>query len=81
MPASEAKPWFKAKTIGWGWGVALTWQGWLSYAAYCVLLTAGVVRFPPDRDLPMFLITTLGLTAALVLLCLLKGEKPGSRRR
>ena len=81
MPASEAKPWFKAKTIGWGWGPALTWQGWLSYAIYAVLLTAGTIRFPPHRDLPMFLAITLGLTAALLGVCLLKGERPGSRGR
>ncbi len=78
---SDSKPWFKAKTIGWGWGPALTWQGWAAYAIYCVALTAGVIRFPPDRDLPMFLLVTFGLTGALVVLCLIKGEKPGSRSR
>ena len=78
---SDSKRWFKAKTIGWGWGLPLTWQGWAAYALYCVLLTAGVVRHPPDRDLPMFLLVTLGLTGALVILCMIKGEKPGSRRR
>jgi hypothetical protein len=78
---SDSKRWFKAKTIGWGWGLPLTWQGWVAYALYCVLLTAGVVRHPPDRDLPMFLLVTLGLTGALVILCMIKGEKPGSRRR
>ncbi len=78
---SDSKPWFKAKTIGWGWGPALTWQGWAAYAIYCVALTIGVIRFPPDRDLPMFLLVTFGLTGALVVLCLVKGERPGSRSR
>ncbi len=78
---TDSKPWFKAKTIGWGWGPALTWQGWASYAIYAVLLAAGVLRYPPQRDTPMFMLVTLGLTGALVVLCLIKGEKPGSRRR
>ena len=78
---SDSKRWFRAKTIGWGWGLPLTWQGWVAYAAYCVLLTAGVVRFPPDRDTPMFMLVTFGLTGALVILCMIKGEKPGSRKR
>ena len=78
---SDAPRWFKAKTIGWGWGLPLTWQGWVAYGLYAVLLTAGVVRFPPDRDTPMFMLVTLGLTGALVILCMVKGEKPGSRGR
>jgi hypothetical protein len=73
--------WFRAKTIGWGWGLPLTWQGWVAYAAYAVLLGATGVRFPPARDWGEFLLVTLALTAALVVLCVFKGEKPGSRSR
>jgi len=78
---TDSKLWFRAKTVGWGWGLPLAWQGWVAYALYAVLLTAGVIRFPPDRDMPMFLLVTLGPTGALVLLCMFKGEKPGSRSR
>jgi hypothetical protein len=78
---SESPRWFKAKTVGWGWGAALTWQGWAVYAGYGLLLVGGVLRFPPDRDLPVFLAVTLGLTVALIAVCLAKGEKPGSRGR
>jgi hypothetical protein len=78
---SDSKRWFRAKTVGWGWGLPLTWQGWVTYALYAVLLTAGTLRFPPDRDLPTFLLVTLGLTGALVVLCMVKGEKQGSRSR
>ena len=78
---ADAPRWFRAKTVGWGWGLPLTWQGWVAYALYCVLLTWGAVKFPPERDIGMFLLVTFGLTAVLVLVCLLKGEKPGSRSR
>lgn len=73
---SEVKPWFKAKSIGWGWGPALTWQGWAAYAVYLLLVVAGSLRFPPARDVSMFLVVTLLPTAALVALCWVKGEKP-----
>ena len=78
---SDSKRWFRAKAVGWGWGLPLAWQGWVAYAAYAILLVAGALRFPPDRDMPMFLVVVLGLTGALVALCLAKGEKPGGRRR
>jgi hypothetical protein len=77
----DAPRWFRAKTVGWGWGLPLTWQGWVAYAAYAILLGAGVRRFPPDRELGMFMLVIFGLTTALIVLCAFKGEKPGSRSR
>ncbi len=72
---SNSRPWFKAKTYGWGWGLALTWQGWLTYAAYIVLVVASVLAFPPDRHPMAFVLSLSGLSAALVGVCLLKGEE------
>ena len=73
---SDARPWFKAKRIGWGWGPALTWQGWVAYAVYFLLVVAGSLRFPPARAVSMFLVVTRLPTVAIVALCWLKGEKP-----
>ena len=76
---SNSRPWFKAKTYGWGWGPAATWQGWLVYACYGMLVGASAVLFRPERDPVAFALSVVGLTAALVGVCMLKGEKPGWR--
>ena len=73
------KIWFKAKTHGWGWGRPTAWQGWVAYGAYIVAVVAGVFAFPPARNVAMFLACTLGATLVLLLVCLLKGEKPAWR--
>jgi hypothetical protein len=30
--------WFRAKRYGWGWGLPLTWQGWVVLIAYIAAL-------------------------------------------
>lgn len=68
--------WFRAKTYGWGWGLPLVWQGWVVFATYFVLLGFGIVNMYaellPIPYVPFFVV----ITAALVLICWLKGEKP-----
>ena len=76
---SVPKPWFKAKSVGWGWGPALTWQGWLAYGLYGAVVPGGALRFPPGRDPAALACAVVAATAALVALCWLKGEKPGRR--
>ena len=73
---SNSRPWFKAKTYGWGWGLANTWQGWLTYAGYVALVAASAALFPPGRGPLAFALAVGGLTAALVGICFLKGEPP-----
>lgn len=38
--------WFPAKEYGYGWGLPVTWQGWLVIVAYLVLIAAGIFLFP-----------------------------------
>ena len=73
---SDARPWFRAKTYGWGWGAALTWQGWVTYAIYAALLVTSGMLFPPGRAPVLFLTSVAILSVALIGICLLKGEKP-----
>lgn len=77
---SDSRTWFKAKTYGWGWGAATTWQGWLTYALYGALMAASVVVVPPGRQPVLFGLSVAILSVGLVGICLLKGEKPGWRR-
>ena len=65
--------WFPAKTYGWGWGAPSTWEGWLFLLAYLILLPVAVVFFPSDRNMPGFLVSVVGLNAALIAICFWKG--------
>lgn len=68
--------WFPAKTHGWGWGAPVTWQGWLTLAAYLSgLIAAGVVFAPGSRPVEFFACVA-GLSVALLLICLKTGEPP-----
>jgi hypothetical protein len=67
--------WFAAKRYGWGWGLPLTWQGWAVLGVFAVLLCAGALILQPRKG-PAFSIYVVGASAALVLVCYLKGEPP-----
>jgi hypothetical protein len=36
MP-QDPEYWFPAKRYGWGWGIPVTWQGWVVFAADCAI--------------------------------------------
>ncbi|WP_026228385.1 hypothetical protein [Paraburkholderia atlantica] len=75
MPPSD-RYWFPAKRYGWGWGLPVRWQGWVTLLAYLVLIGVVAFRFQPvDHPLPFALLVAL-LTVALALVCWLKGEPP-----
>ena len=68
--------WFPAKRYGWGWGLPVKWQGWVALFAYIAAIALGIVRFPPTRNLPAFLVVVVFGTLAFVLICWWKGETP-----
>jgi hypothetical protein len=68
--------WFPAKLYGWGWGFPITWQGWLVFAAFFVLLLAGIYLFPPGQSLAAFFLYVVILCVVLLGICWLKGEPP-----
>lgn len=72
--------WFPAKRYGWGWGIPSTWEGRLVLLGYLALLAVCFVVFPPERNLPGFIISVHGLSGLLVAICWWKGEPPGWRR-
>ena len=48
--------WFRAKDYGWGWGLPLTWQGWLSFLTFAVILVCSLslLIFPyTDSSVPL----------------------------
>jgi hypothetical protein len=68
--------WFPAKTYGWGWGLPITWQGWVVFLAYLLSLPLGYFWFPPQQKLLGFMVYTHVATAVLVFICWFKGEPP-----
>ena len=75
MPA-ELKYWFPAKRYGLGWGLPLTWQGWLTFAIFLGLIVVGAFLFPPRHAPIAYIIYVVVLTLLLTAVCWLKGEPP-----
>jgi hypothetical protein len=74
MQPNESKVWFPAKRYGWGWGPPTCWQGWVVFAVWAALLCGGALLLMPNTAL--FVLYAAILAIALIIVCLLKGEKP-----
>ncbi|WP_308923848.1 hypothetical protein [Janthinobacterium sp. J1-1] len=68
--------WFPAKTYGFGWGLPITWQGWLVFISALALLAGGAVLFPPTQVPVAYVIYEVVIVALLVGICWWKGEPP-----
>jgi len=79
MSAEEKKYWFPARAdgFGWGWGMPITWQGWVVYIAFLVLIIAGSLVMVPYGVLAVLVWASM-LSALLISICFWKGEPPGS---
>jgi hypothetical protein len=75
MPADKPY-WFRAKRYGWGWGLPATWQGWLVFCAYLVLVVGGALVLPTKDHVVGFIVLTVALSLGLVAICFAKGEPP-----
>jgi hypothetical protein len=73
--AASRKYWFPAKRYGWGWGLPCAWQGWAVLLIFLALLGAGGLLLRTEAPM-LFLAYTAVLTAALLVICWLKGEPP-----
>lgn len=68
--------WFPAKRYGLGWGLPVRWQGWMVFVGYLALLYAGISYFRPRQAPAGFLLYAAVLTAMLIVIVALKGERP-----
>jgi hypothetical protein len=75
MDTNKKPVWFPAKRYGWGWGAPCTWQGWVVLAVWLVLLGGAAFLFLP-RHQALWMVSLAVLTTALIVVCLIKGEKP-----
>jgi lipoprotein signal peptidase len=71
-----ARPWFPAKRYGWGWGLPITWQGWVVLAAFVALLLLGAIVLLPNQKQLTFVAYSFVLALLLVAICWVKGERP-----
>jgi len=66
--------WFPAKRWGWGWGFPSSWQGWATFALYFGALWLSAYVFPPGERTAWFILTTVLITAALLIVSWIRGE-------
>jgi len=76
MKTTEKQIWFPAKKYGWGWGPPCAWQGWVVIAVFVTLVSAAAVLLLRDGHFALWITTVIVLGAALIITCLVKGEKP-----
>jgi hypothetical protein len=68
--------WFPAKRYGWGWGLPITWQGWVVLIAFLCLVVAGSWIFPPGTKLISYIAYVVAWSFILLIVCWMKGEPP-----
>jgi len=74
--SDEPTFWFAVKRYGWGWGLPVRWQGWLVLVGYLGLLCAGIYYFERRQGSSSLLLYIVVLTAVLIAIVALKGERP-----
>jgi hypothetical protein len=70
----QPRHWFRAKRFGWGWGLPLTWEGWVALALFGLLSGAGHLLLPLSAGVGGFTVWMAVLCAALLGVCWWKGE-------
>ena len=81
------KLWFKSRWYGWGW-VPATWQGWVVISIFILIIILNSFLFDfliSEGNLPeskaglIYTILQIITVLILIIICYLKGEKPGWR--
>jgi hypothetical protein len=75
------KPWFRAKKYGWGWGLPLTWQGWVVLITFLLFIFVDFFRIDGHSHsnsdtLIGFIPDSLVASVIFIAICFLTGEKP-----
>jgi hypothetical protein len=82
LPSRElpAGIWFPAKRWGWGWGPPVRWQGWAFMVIWLAALLAGALALLPGEPTAGRIILLLAfltaMSAIMIAVCWIKGEKP-----
>ena len=79
MKTNGKKTWFPAKKYGWGWGAPCAWQGWVVLVVFVVLLCVTSALFLPSGHFGLYITSAAVLCISVIVICLIKGERPGWR--
>jgi hypothetical protein len=71
---SGPRYWFRAKRYGWGWGLPLTWEGWIVITVWLCVLVAVVPSLHAHRHVIDRVVFIVGMVVALFGVCYWKGE-------
>jgi len=74
MNKSEKKHWFRSKSSAYGWGLPCSWQGWVVFAVYCILLLAGRYMLKAYGYVAYYTLYIVLVTFVLIVIVLIKGE-------
>ena len=70
--------WFRAKRYGLGWGLPLTWQGWVVFLSWLLIVPLGVWFLTPSgKAVRGAFIGTM--VVILLVICYWKGDPAGRR--
>jgi len=72
--STPPKYWFPAKSYGFGWGLPITWQGWLVFLGALALFACGAFLFPPQTMFVGYVLYEVAVLALLIFICQRKGE-------
>jgi hypothetical protein len=78
MNTHKPRYWFRAKRYGLGWGLPLTWQGWVFFLSWMLVVLSGV-RLLTDGGRVMRWAFIAAMVAMLAAVCYWKGEPNGRR--
>jgi hypothetical protein len=68
--------WFPAKKHGFGWGIPVTWKGWVVLLVYAFLMIIGALFLTrPSTPVIYFIGYTVLPSTILIFICWMKGEK------
>jgi hypothetical protein len=68
--------WFAAKRYGWGWGLPLTWEGWVVYIGWFAAFFGGIAALGLRHLQAPHFAFVVAMVTLLVVVCYSKGEPP-----
>ena len=72
----ENEIWVPAKKHGFGWGLPVSWKGWVVLAIYALLLVIGAIFLTnPGIPVAFFITHIVVFSGVLIFICWKKGEK------
>jgi hypothetical protein len=78
MDTPTPRYWFRAKSYGLGWGLPLTWQGWVFFLSWLAIVSGGVIGIAP-RNRPMRWAFLAVMILLFIAVCYWKGDPRGRR--